>query len=285
MTKDDVFKSTFFHDTEYSFSPKKDLSDKHNYSRHVFIEEDGSASEVIRLNVWDDRHREEIIGFHFSRNYSQFHYSEQAEQPHFYIVGRDNPWDFEYVMHDGTTFFMEVCRIADHDLFKAMKAENDVSQLLLKDELASFEINKIERHFPGTLPKELVEATKAEKRGKFKFDNTEGAPKIFIRPPMNPRIDLKSELQTALTKKANKNHLGKENTIIVLDNITTHSDPKDFFDALESLGDFLNDLPFKSVWLYTGYYSDDNGYNCEFSMTPIKLSKEEETYITQIVKG
>ena len=260
---------------ESRFEPKADLSDKRNYSRHVFIEKDGRVSEAVRLNVWGDRHREDIIGFHFAQQYAQIYYAEQTEEPKFYVVGRDNPWDFEYVMHDGATFYLEVCRIADCDLLKAMKAENDVAQLLLKGELESFEIKKIERNFPGTLPKEIVEAARTNKRGKFPHDNTEGPPKVFLRPPMIPRLNLRCELKMALNKKTNKKHLGKERTIIVLDNITTHSHPDDFFEAVESLGDFLRKLPFHSVWLYTGYYSDDDGYNCEFSMISIKPSDEE----------
>ncbi len=55
-------------------------------------------------------------------------------------------------MHDGTTFFLEICRVADKDLLKAIKIENDVTALLMKSELKGFEIEKIEKHFPGTLP-------------------------------------------------------------------------------------------------------------------------------------
>lgn len=204
MQEDSVFQNVLLRDAEIIFKPNADLTDKCNYTRHVFIEEDGSVSEVVRLNVWDDRHREDIIGFHFSKQYAKMHYCEKTEQPQFYVVGRDNPWDFEYVMHDGTTFFVEVCRVADRDLLRVMKAENDVSQLLLKDELTSHEIKKIERLFPGTLPNELVEAAKSNKKGKFTHYNSVGAPKLFLRPPMNPRVDLKLELETALTKKAKK---------------------------------------------------------------------------------
>ena len=91
-------------------------------------------------------------------------------------------------MHDGTTFFLEVCRIADRDLLKAMKAENDVAQLLLKEELESFEVKKIERHFPGTLPKKIVEAARTNKRGKFPHDNTQGPPKLFFAPADESKI-------------------------------------------------------------------------------------------------
>ena len=108
-----MFKNIFLRGAEGTFAPRADLVDKQNYSRHVFIERNGGVSEVVRLNVLDDRHREDIVGFHFAQQYAKIHYDEHPEQPQFYIVGRDNPWDIEYVMHNGTTFFLEVCRVSD----------------------------------------------------------------------------------------------------------------------------------------------------------------------------
>ncbi|MDO6591829.1 MULTISPECIES: hypothetical protein [Rhodobacterales] len=276
-----MFKDKFLTEAESKFAPLADLSDKHNYCRHSFTEYDGSVSEVVRLNVWDDRHREDIIGFHFAQQYAKVYYGEQHEQPQFYVIGRDEPWDFEYVMHDGTNFFVEICRVADKNLLKAMKIENDVTCLLLKDELRGFEILKIEKHFPGTVPEGLLGQikTKQDRQKTFAWNNSHGAPKLFIRPPMNPRLNLSKEIRTALMKKAAKKHDGKERTIVVLDNLTTHSEPDNFFQAVEELSSFINDLPFSAIWLYTGYYSDDDGYNCEFSLVPIKLSEKETKYL------
>ena len=90
-----------------------------------------------------------------------------------------------------------------------------------------------------------------------------------------PKLNLVNEIQTAISKKVAKRHKGKESTIILLDNLTTHADPKHFFDAVKDLQDYLDEVPFPSIWLYTGYYSDDNGYNCEYSLVPIKLSERE----------
>ena len=201
-----IFKSEYLGAEENSFAPRADLAGKHNFSRHVFIEVDGGVSEAVRLNVLSDRHREDIIGFHFAQQYAQIHYGSQGETPQFYLVGRDNPWDIEYVMHDGTTFFLEICRVANSDLLKAMKIENDVVALISKSALAGFEIQKIEKHFPGTLPRDLVEKvkTKADRKRNFTWDNTESAPKLFLRPPINPRLNLKQELELALKKKTDK---------------------------------------------------------------------------------
>lgn len=265
---------------EGKFEPKSNLEGKNNFTRHSFIESDGSVTEVVRLNVLSDRHREDIIGFHFAQQYAKIHYGNQLVQPQFYIVGRDDPWDFEYLMHDGTTFILEVCRVADENLLKAIKIENDITSILLKPKLLGFEIQKVEKHFPGTLPRDLVEIikTKADRKRIYAFENPDGPPKLFIRPMMNPRLDLRKELQVALEKKVAKKHDGKDRTIVVIDNLTTHSNPKDFFSAIEGIEDFLENLPFKSIWLYTGYYSDDNGYNCEYSLIPIKLTDDEQKH-------
>lgn len=71
MCADQVFRNQFLKGEDRRFAPRSDLSDKRNYSRHVFIERDGSVSEVVRLNVLNDRHREDIIGFHFAQQYAK----------------------------------------------------------------------------------------------------------------------------------------------------------------------------------------------------------------------
>ena len=208
----------------------------------MLVERDGTVAEVVRLNVLDDRKREEIIGFHFSQQYAKLHYGDSDEQPQFYVVGRDRPWDFEYVLHDGTHFFVEICRVADKELLKAIKAENDVMALLTKNELRGYEVLKVERLFPGTLPNEIVRLfpgtlpneivrlvqTKADKQKIFEIGQQDNSPKLFLRPPMMPTVNVVSKIQTAISKKVAKSHKGKENTILVLDNLTTHADPTNF---------------------------------------------------------
>lgn len=273
------FTSTIMNGETQVFKPKADLEDKLNYCRHIFIERDGSISEAVRLNVLDDRHREDIIGFHFSQQYAKMHYRDQHEQPQFYVVGRDCPWDFKYFLHDKSEFFLEICRVADSALLKAIKAENDVAPFLRKQLLKGYEILKFEKHFPGTFPARIVEkiVTKTYKQKEFQVqrDIVENGPRLFLRPPMIPTVNLVDEIMNAISKKVKKNHQGKEITTLLLDNLTTHANPKDFFDAVKALEDYLEKVPFPSIWLYTGYYSDDDGYNCEYSLVPIKLSDRE----------
>ena len=158
-----------------------------------------------------------------------------------------------------------------------MKAENDVMALLTNHELKGYEVLKVERHFPGTLPKEIVGSvqTKGDKQKTFEIGPQDSSPRLFLRPPMEPSVNVVTEIQTAISKKVEKRHKGKKNTILLLDNLTTHADPSHFFEAVDALHDYLDEVPFPSVWLYTGYYSDDKGYDCEYSLVPIKLSKCE----------
>lgn len=133
------------------------------------------------------------------------------------------------------------------------------------------------------MPQNLVE--KAQKKNgknkKYTWDGYRDPPKLFLRPMMNPRINLRKEIESALRKKLSKPHTGKESTIIILDNLTTHSSPDEFFSAIKDMSDFLASLPFIAIWLYTGYYCDDNGYNCEYSLLPIKFSESDISYLLE----
>jgi hypothetical protein len=266
-------KSELIAASEADFSPKSDLTDKHNYSHHLFVDQDGAFRIFVRLNVLENKHREEIIAYHFALQYSKMYYRDQ-DQPQFYVIGRDCPWDFEYVLHDATTFFVEVTRIADTALLKSIQAENSCATLFNKAELKGHEVLKIEKFFPGVLPSVDVEKAKTRSGKNATFENRGilDSPRIFLRPPSNPNINLERELQTAIQRKLDKPHLGKERTILVLDNLTTHKSPVAFYEAAEKLGDFITATPFRAIWLYTGYYSDDNGQNCEFSFLPIKAT-------------
>lgn len=282
-----AFSSQLLQGRESRHAPKLDLEGKQNFTRHAFIDEDGGIREVVRMNVLDDRHREDIVAFHFSRQYAEIHYRNQIDPPQFYIVGRDCPWDFEYVMHDGATFYLEICRIAEKKLLQLMRAENDCVTLLHQKELRGYEVLKVEKHFPGTIPAEIVESikTKSDKQRLFALGDEDRVPQLFLRPPLNPHIDLELEIKTAIQKKAAKRHRGKERTILVLDNLTTHREPDDIFNAVEILQDFLEDCPFPSIWIYTGYYSDDQGFDCEYSLTPIKLGDtERQLFISRLAK-
>lgn len=216
--------------------------------------------------------------------YAEVCYGADQGQPEFYVVGRDDPWDFRYVMHDGSRFNVEVCRVASESFLRFLKAESDCSLLLMRDNLYGHEIKKIEKHFPGTFPAGLAEAASksAAKRVQFQSDGLYSPSRAFVRPPFDPRLDVKAAVREAIQKKLIKKNSEKDETHLILDNLTTHAAAAEFFEAYGDNSEVLDAMPFLSIWLYTGYYSDD-GENCEFALTPIKLGaeleKKFETYL------
>lgn len=269
---------------EYAFSPNFTPDGKNNFCRHMFVKEDGSVHEVVRLNILDERHREEVIAHHFLMQYVSIFCMPNSESPKIEMVSRDSPWDFEFIDHNGKRFFLEICRIADEGLLTAIKAENDCIPLLQKRYLKGFEVKKLAKHFPSAVPREMLNSinSKRDKQKTFDMGSSNRLPQAFIRPPINPHIDLAEEIKIAIQKKANKNHQNKEKTTLLLDNITTHNNPIDFDYAAGKLIDFLDNTPFPSIWVYTGYYSDGDGSNHEFSLFPLKLTPEEEIFIPRL---
>ena len=39
---------------------------------------------------------------------------------------------------------------------------------------------------------------------------------------------------------------------------------------------YLEGVPFREVWFYAGYYSDNDGNNAEFSFSPLKVTRAQE---------
>ena len=76
-------------------------------------------------------------------------------------------------------------------------------------------------------------------------------------------------LEQVIQKKLNKNH-NKNNLILVLDDRTIKFSKKEHDDALIKLSTQSSELQFSMIWVYIGYYSDDDGLNAEFYLRRIK---------------
>lgn len=261
-------------DQDRPFQPKSKLDGKQNFGRHVFVAEDATLHEAVRLNVWNDRTREELIAFHVWQQYREFRGGTEIGVK-CNVTGRDCPWDFKWELTDGIECFVEITRVADIALLKAIKAENEVEILLNRPMLTGAEVQKVERLFPSTIDRPIVDQirTRADRRKIFTRQPSKGGPRLFIRPPMQPaRLDLTREISRAIEKKASKQHEGKTRTILILDNLTTHLTPRDFFNSAEEISDFLQEVPFPEIWVYTGYYSSDDGQDAEYCFLILKTS-------------
>jgi len=87
---------------------------------------------------------------------------------------------------------------------------------------------------------------------------------------------LLEHLANAIASKAQKNNEGKENTILIIDNRSTSFELEDLRVALSDVEKLRSISVFKQVWFYTGYYSDPDGGNAEWSLCPVLLPRHIE---------
>jgi hypothetical protein len=94
---------------------------------------------------------------------------------------------------------------------------------------------------------------------------------------------LDEQIRSVITKKINKNHSEKEQTVLIIDNRTSAFGVPEFFDAAKKLETFIDSTPFQEVWFYTGYCSNDDGNNAEFSFSPLKVTIDQEKILNEMV--
>jgi len=59
---------------------------------------------------------------------------------------------------------------------------------------------------------------------------------------------------------------------------------KDFQIAIEELGNRFESSPFLEIWLYTGFYSSNDGNEAEYSLVPLKVSDLQEQTLSKLAK-
>ncbi|UWR74995.1 hypothetical protein K4L04_10980 [Phaeobacter inhibens] len=256
------------------FPVAEDLEGKHNFRRQFYVDRDGSIIETIFLNVWNKFHREEIISRHYCKHFSRFYFKPKLGEDHeFFVVGRDCPWDFEIILGGSRHFFLEVTSISSPSFFRVLGYENEADSKLSQNEILGKDVLRIEKNFPGTFPASFLEKIKASKGNRKKyFDNpcTKQGPRIFTSQLPSIEDNVAAVLKEAIENKSQKRHINKESTVLVIDNLTMTSEPDDFFKACKEIQDTLASAPFEEIWVYTGYFSDDDGENAEFAFFPLK---------------
>lgn len=258
------------------FYPLSSLVDKHNYKSNMRIERDGSVTESVFLFLPDQRIREEIIFLHFMQNYGRWIIQEAVGVS---IMSRDSPWDFQLETSRGDSLNIEVVSIADSkNLYENNKREEALINISNRKTIPLSYLRKIARNFPDPKTDEQIRQSELSSED----ENTEvenpwfskGGSKILLSvvPSINKKLD--EFIFEAIESKAKKSHTGKEKTILIIDNRTSAFDVDDFHASLISIDRFKEVSPFREVWFYTGYYSDNDGGNSECSFSPILLSGE-----------
>lgn len=256
-------------------NPKNHLTNKNNFQKFILVHRDGSKIERTILFVPNIEKREEIIFTHFLSRYVRFFINEQTEIK---IISRDNPWDFAVELSNGEKLTIEITSIADQpDLFKKFKYQERLLTCSSKSEIQFHELIKLNYNFPDSRIDQLIKDYHREKIDKKALVNNPYYQKNFIfQSNFIERIEsFDVLLKSSIDKKINKKHKGKQDLILIIDNRTINFTLEDLLHHFETLEDYFKKLPFKEVWFYTGYYSDNDGNNAEYSLTPIKISEDK----------
>ena len=269
MSHENVHKAVFF--------PIGPLHDKHNYKRYFYVQKDGSILERVHLEVSDQSHREHLICCHYLLHLARNFLKQGVGAK---VVGRDAPWDFSLELNSGDAFFLEITSIADGQrLFEINKREERFSRWVGSEYIPLHELKKLAHFFPdGDLEKSARHHERQGRNPSALVPNLllKGGTLLFLSNIPEPESTLSQLMQSAIEKKAAKPHDGKEKVVIIIDNRTGTFDVEDYRIAVRTLEGFLIDVPFREVWFYTGYYSDDDGNNAEFSFSPLKVTMAQE---------
>jgi len=275
---DNIKKSSFF--------PVSSLEGRNNYKVFYKIEEDLTISQHIFLDVSDPSKRELLICLHYLQHISRFFLNENIGVN---IVSRDCPWDFEMELSTGKNFNVEITSVADKaEQFIINKSEERLSKWVSEDTIPLYELEKLCQLFPD---EEKISTVKSYLESGLKktqlVDNPfkKDSPYILLSTMSMPNKTLSDIIRSSIDKKLNKSHSGKESTVIIIDNRTSAFSVSDYTTAAESLETDLSLLPFLEIWFYTGYCSDDDGNNAEFSFAPLKVTSKQEYILNELAKN
>lgn len=263
---DNVKKADFF--------PVSSLDDKRNYKRYFYIRPNGSILERIHLDVPDPAHREQLICIHYLLHLSH-HFLGSSVGVN--ILGRDDPWDFTIELSSGDLFFVEITSIADSaGLFEFNTREERFARWVGQKMIPLHELRKLAHLFPaGNLQAEAARFQGRDDSDLVPNPLVDEEKSLFVGRLPEPTMRLSDLIRSAIEKKTSKPHVGKERAVLILDNRTGLFDMEDYRTAVDGLGSLLEGLPFREVWFYTGYCSDDDGNNAEFSFSPLKITPDQ----------
>lgn len=249
-----------------TFYPVSKINQKNNVKPIYIIHEDGIILERICLSVSDPRLREFIICSHyFKKNNIKFD-----------IIWRDNPWDFQLETQYKESLNVEITSVADDKLsFKNWKERERLDMKSPKKRLPIRELSKLNSLFPlqwlqqniaeniskGLSQDDLIESPYYLEKNHWL---------IVVSSKNRTKQNLEELLLIAILKKESKKHKNKESTILIIDNRTFHYEIPDFNNAINNIHHIIKNTDFREIWMYTGYYSNDDWTNAEFSFIPIK---------------
>lgn len=249
---------------------------KSNFKRYFRIERDGSVTEKVFLHVPDIRLREEIICRHFL-SFTTKHFLREITGVK--LISRDDPWDFNLELSNDSKFHLEIVSIADNKwLYEKTKREEILEEARTKHKIPLRNLIKYSLWLNDPSIQDLADQFKSEGFGKDDMvDNPfygENVITYLSHSGVEPD-NVAKLIEEAIISKQNKPHEGKENTVLIIDNRTSCFETDDIQNAMGVLDDVIHNTPFSELYIYTGYYSDNDGNNAEYSFLPLKIPEDK----------
>jgi transcription termination factor Rho len=189
-------------------------------------------------------------------------------------------------LNTGVTLNVEITSIADMQKhFKINKNEERFENWKSKAKIPLHELEKLNRILPS---QDLTEKIRKFKEMNVSENDSVDNPlyksgkSILISNMPKTATDLYSLLKDAIAKKVSKKHPDKDRTVLIIDNRTSIFETSDYRDAAEKLATYCASSPFPEIWFYTGYYSDMNGNNAEFSFAPLKVTEQQQDVLRRM---
>jgi hypothetical protein len=265
-------------------NPSQNLDGKHNFQRFVLVEKDGRHFERIILSVPDIKIREQIICFHFLGEHVRMFVKEVVGVRY---LSRDNPWDFEVELSTSEKLIIEITSIADQeDLFKKYKYEERLLASTNSKMIKLKELEKLTYNFPDNDIEKLIHLFRREGiKNNDLVSNHHYQQKTIFQSRFDENIEAFDQLlKKAIEKKLAKKHPHKENVTLIIDNRTVTFTLEHILEHLQNMSKYFEQLPFCEIWLYTGYYSDIDGNNAEYSLAPLKISDQKAKIIEESIR-
>lgn len=262
--------------TKAEFYPSGPIDDRNNTKKFIRIERDGSATARVFLDLFGMDIRERIIFVHYLRHRIKHFYDVDVGVK---ILSRDDPWDFGIELSTAERFNVEITSIADSkEHFKINKREERLTYYSGFEQLPFHEVEKLNQLFGDAkvdaLLHELRRSITTKQDKVLNPFHTETG-RMLVSSMLNPVEPLSDHIRHAIESKVEKSHHGKANTVLILDNRSSAFDAPDYRQAVDELAGYWSKCPFPEVWFYTGYCSDIDGNNAEFSFAPLKATDDQ----------
>ena len=269
---------------ESTFHPVQDTQHKKNLKEQFMVYDDGNIVRRVLLNMPDQRIRELIVFKHFVKHFVRLFVRKQSSVS---IVDRDNPWDFRVSVNDEVEFNIEITAIADDEAeFRKVKSEEHVELLKHIPEIRIRDLRKLGERISPDLKFDSLLATFADQTPNTPVKNPlyQMGTNLWVSVQDCRTRDFDGIMWKAIQSKVKKRHEDKEETILIVDNRTTRYEIADVERFLRSNAERIETTPFREIWLYTGYYSDYEAIDCEFSLMPIKITNAHWADLAEYVE-